>query len=404
MHILTVLTYYRPHYSGLTIYAERLVRALAERGHQVTVLTSRYDPALPEREALDGVEVVRLNVGMHVSKGVIMPSMPYWAWRLARQADILHLHVPQLDAAPLALLARLTGKPAVLTYHCDLLLPPGLVHSLANEVSHLANHISARASSVIVTNTMDYAQHSSFLRRYLPKVQLILPPVELEAVSEADVEAFKHKAGIHPGQRVIGMAARLASEKGVEFLVQAMPAILEKHPEARVIFVGQYQNVFGEQEYAQRLAGAIRELGQHWTFMGILPPKEFAAFFHVAEVTVLTSINSTESFGMVQVESMSCGTPVVTSDMPGVRQPVLMTGMGKVIPPRDAGALAQAIADILDHPQQYRGDPQVIAKQFSPQVVAAEYEALYAEQLTRNRLSQAGREKLDGRDNLPGAD
>ena len=76
MRILTVLTYYRPHYSGLTIYAERLARALAQRGHHVTVLTSRYDTRLPEREVLDGVEIVRLKVGMHISKGVIMPSMP----------------------------------------------------------------------------------------------------------------------------------------------------------------------------------------------------------------------------------------------------------------------------------------------------------------------------------------
>ena len=396
MRILTVLTYYRPHYSGLTIYAERLVRALAERGHHVTVLTSRYDPNLPRREKLDGVEIVRLKVGMHVSKGVVMPSMPYRAWQLARQADIIHLHAPQLDAAPLALLAKLSGKPAVLTYHCDLLLPPGLVHALANQVSHLANHISARASSVIVTNTLDYAQNSPFLRRYLSKVRLILPPVELEAVSEADVEAFRYKAGIREGQRVIGMAARLASEKGVEFLVQAMPAILEKHPGARVVFVGQYQDVFGEQEYAQRLTGAIRQLGQHWTFMGILPPKDFAAFFRAAEVTVLPSINSTESFGMVQVESMSCGTPVVTSDMPGVRQPVLMTGMGMIVPPRDANALAQAIIAILDHPQQYRGDPQLIAQRFSPQAVAAEYEALFAEQLQLPLASQPGREKIAG--------
>jgi glycosyltransferase involved in cell wall biosynthesis len=267
------------------------------------------------------------------------------------------------------------------------------VHGLANQVSHLANHISARACSVIVTNTLDYAQSSSFLRRYLPKVRLILPPVELEAVSDVDVAAFRNKAGIRPGQRVIGMAARLASEKGVEFLVQAMPAILEKHPEARVIFVGQHQDVFGEQEYARRLAEPIRALGQHWTFMGILPPKEFAAFFHAAEVTVLPSINSTESFGMVQVESMSCGTPVVTSDMPGVRQPVLMTGMGRVVPPRDAAALAQAIIDILDQPEHYRGDRQVIAQRLSPRAVAAEYEALF-ENMLRGR--QPAQEKIAG--------
>jgi glycosyltransferase involved in cell wall biosynthesis len=396
MRILTVLTYYRPHYSGLTIYAERLGRALAQRGHHVTVLTSRYDTNLPEREALDGVEIVRLKVGMHVSKGVIMPSMPLWAWRLARQADILHLHVPQLDAAPLALLAKLAGKPAVLTYHCDLQLPPGFVHTLANQVSHLANHVSARASAVIVTNTLDYALSSPFLKRYLSKVRLIFPPVELPAVSREDVQAFRRKAGIQEGQRVIGMAARLAAEKGVEYLVQAMPAVLQKHPAARVVFVGQYQDVFGEKEYAQRLAAPIRELGAHWKFMGILPPHEFAAFFHAAEVTVLPSINSTESFGMVQVESMSCGTPVVTSDMPGVRQPVLLTGMGKIVPPRDAAALAQALIDILDHPAQYRGDSQLIAQRLSPQAVATEYEALFAELLPALLPNQPDAEKIAG--------
>jgi glycosyltransferase involved in cell wall biosynthesis len=62
MRILTILTYYRPHYSGLTIYAERLARALVARGHPVTVLTSRYDPNLPAREVCDGVQVVRPSV------------------------------------------------------------------------------------------------------------------------------------------------------------------------------------------------------------------------------------------------------------------------------------------------------------------------------------------------------
>ncbi len=79
MRILIALTYYRPHYSGLTIYTERLAKALAARGHQVTVLTSRFDPSYPEEELVDGVRVVRLPVMMRLSKGVIMPSMPFRA-------------------------------------------------------------------------------------------------------------------------------------------------------------------------------------------------------------------------------------------------------------------------------------------------------------------------------------
>ncbi|MCJ7533983.1 MAG: glycosyltransferase family 4 protein, partial [Anaerolineales bacterium] len=91
--------YYRPHYSGLTIYTERLARALVERGHHVTVLTSRFDASLPAEEYQDGVQIIRPWVMFRVSKGVIMPSMPIWAWKIIRQVDIVNSHVPQPDAA-----------------------------------------------------------------------------------------------------------------------------------------------------------------------------------------------------------------------------------------------------------------------------------------------------------------
>jgi glycosyltransferase involved in cell wall biosynthesis len=379
MRILTCLTYYRPHYSGLTIYAERLARALVERGHQVTVLTSRYDPHLPARESRDGVQVIRPRVWMRVSKGVLMPGMFYWAWVNIRRADIVHLHLPQLDAAYIALICRLLNKPIVLTYHCDLLLPRGFIHSIANQVSHLANHISMGIANQVVVNTMDYAEASNMLRRYLPKIRAIPTPVELVSPTPADVEGLRLKAHLEPGQRIIGMVARLAAEKGVEYLVQAMPEIIQKFPTARVLHVGQYENVLGEEEYAARLKPMIQALGEHWTFLGILPAAELSAFYRQCEVTVLPSTNSTESFGIVQVESMASGTPVVASDLPGVRQPVMMTGVGRVVPPADAHALAEAIMDVLDHPTQFTGDADDVIKRFSSQRIAEEYEAVFQE-------------------------
>src|SRR5919109_3143761 len=105
MKILVALTYYRPHVSGLTIYVERLSRALARQGHQVTVLTSRYDRRLLLREELDGVKVVRAPVLMRVSKGVIMPTIGWLATRLVPAHDVLSLHLPQLDATGIGLRA-----------------------------------------------------------------------------------------------------------------------------------------------------------------------------------------------------------------------------------------------------------------------------------------------------------
>ncbi len=398
MRIFTALTYYRPHYSGLTIYAERLARGLAERGHTVTVLTSRYDHDLLPRERSDGVQIVRLDVGLRISKGVIMPSMPYWALKLISNSDVVHLHVPQLDAALMSLIGRILRKPVVLTYHCDLHLPKGYIHYIANQASHLANQITARNSQVVVTNTLDYAENSPFLRKYLPKIQVIYPPVELPSISESNLRDFREKAGIQAGQRIIGMAARLASEKGVEYLVQALPLILRQHPNAKVLFVGQHEDVLGEEAYAVKLRPVIQQLGDHWAFMGILSPVEFSSFLHLAEVTVLPSINSTESFGMVQVESMTCGTPVVASDLPGVRQPVMMTGMGRLVPAADADALAEAIIQVLNHPAAYHSDPVQIADIFSSASIAAQYEELFAgliaardeENERQDRLSNAG--------------
>lgn len=377
MRILIALTYYRPHYSGLTIYSERLARALAARGHEVTVLTSQFDKQLPHEEIVDGVRVVRLPVLMRLSKGVIMPTIPFRAWKEIRKADVVNLHVPQLDAAPIAVLSRLLGKPVVLTYQCDLKLPSGLIHSIANLVSNLANRISASMANVIVSTSQDYAENSSFLIRYPEKIWPVSPPVVLPQVSQDYIQQVLVKYGIQPGEKIIGMVARLAAEKGVEYLVRALPMVLEEHPEARVLYAGQHQQVMGEEAYAAMLAPLIEALGDHWTFLGLIPDDELTALFHLCDVLVLPSTNSTEAFGMVQIEAMTCGTPVVASDMPGVRQPVLRTGMGKLFTLKDAESLAESLIAVLDSPTDFQGDVPGITRQYSPETVAGEYEKIF---------------------------
>lgn len=378
MRILIALTYYRPHVSGLTIYVERLARALAARGHAVTVLTSQYERSLPREEQAGGVRVVRVPVAFRVSKGVIMPTIGLEATRLVRRHDALSLHLPQLDAVGIALRGRLMRKPTTLTYHCDLLLPKGRINAAANWVVDRANRMAARLSDAVVAYTEDYAVHSPFLSGYLDKVRVIPPPVEVPPLSQAEVEAFGRTHRLN-GQVVIGMAARLATEKGVEYLLQALPVVLERYPNARVLFAGQHENVLGEAEYARRLSPMLERHRERWTFLGVLSPQQMAAFFSNCDVTVLPSINSTESFGLVQIESMMCGTPVVASDLPGVRQPTAMTGMGCVVPIRDAAALGGAIVDVLGRRAEFQRDRASIAATFSPDAVAAKYEQLFTE-------------------------
>ncbi len=379
MKILTVLTYYRPHTSGLTIYAERLARAFVKRGHQVTVMTTQYDPSLPLEDIMSGVKIIRVPVLFRLSKGVIAPTFGWVATKLVAEHDVVQMHLPQFDAPGVALRGRLFGKPAVLTYHCDLLLPPGLFNRFVNLVVKWQNNMAALLSNQIVTYTQDYADHSSYLSRYKYKLRTILPPVELPTPKPGAVKAFAeahHTSDLKP---VIGMAARFAAEKGVEVLLDALPVILEKYPQAQVLFAGTYQNVMGEQAYAERLMPRIHKFESqgHWTFLGNLTPEQMAAFYPNLDVLVIPSLNSTEAFGLVQIEAMMNDVPSVASALPGVRMPVRMHGMGRITKIGEAASLAESVLEVLNEPQRFRGDIESIKKSYHPDTVAAEYEKLF---------------------------
>ncbi|MDX9993482.1 MAG: glycosyltransferase family 4 protein [Anaerolineales bacterium] len=380
MKILTVLTYYRPHTSGLTIYAERLAEAFARRGHQVTILTSHFDPSTLADEVRNGVRIVRAPVAFRVSKGVIMPTFGFLAWKYVAENDVVQLHLPQFDAPGFVTRARLLGKLAVLTYHCDLQLPSGFFNRIVNSVVDFQNHMAALLAHHIVTYTQDYADHSPFLSGYMPKLTPILPPVQLPPAAPGAIAAFAQAHQTAVRKPVIGMATRFASEKGVEILLEALPAILEKYPQAQVLFAGQHLNVMGEQAYFERLAPTIRQYQAegHWTFLGNLNPEQMAAYYPNLDVLVVPSLNSTEAFGLVQIEAMINGTPSIASALPGVRRPAQMTGMGKVVPIGDSAGLAAAVLEILAEPAKYQRDPAEIAAQYQPEHVAAEYEKLFA--------------------------
>jgi glycosyltransferase involved in cell wall biosynthesis len=385
MKILTVLTYYRPHTSGLTIYAERLARAFAKRGHQVTVMTTHYDPSLPPEEMMNGVRVIRIPVMARVSKGVLAPTFGLVATKLVSQHDVVQLHLPQFDAPGVALRARIFGKPAVLTYHCDLLLTRTWFNRFVNVIVDFQNNMAGRLANHIVTYTQDYADNSPYLSRYVSKLTPILPPVELPVPTPQAVSAFAEMHRTKEHRPVIGMAARLAAEKGVEVLLDALPIILKKHPKAQVLFAGTYQNVMGEQAYSDRLMPRIREyeIQGHWTFLGNLDPIQMAAFYSNLDVLTVPSLNSTEAFGLVQIEAMMNGVPCVPSALPGVRRPVQMHGMGLVSQIGDSASLAESILSMLDKPQKFRGDIETIKKSYDPDSIAQEYEALFQRLIKR---------------------
>jgi glycosyltransferase involved in cell wall biosynthesis len=248
-----------------------------------------------------------------------------------------------------------------------------------NMAGILANHI--------VTYTQDYADNSPYLSRYASKLTPILPPVELPDPRPGAVQAFAEEHQVKERRPVIGMVTRFASEKGVEILLSALPTILKKYPKAQVLYAGQHLNVMGEQAYFDRLAPQIREYeaSGHWKFLGNLAPIDLAALYPNLDVLTVPSLNSTEAFGLVQIEAMMNGVPSVPSALPGVRQPVMMHGMGRVAKIGDSADLATCIREVLDESEKYRGDIESIKKTYNPDSIAAEYEKLFQRLLKEGR-------------------
>jgi len=379
MKILIGLTYYRPHTSGLTIYVERLARALAVRGHQVTVLTSRYSKQLPGYEIMDGVEIIRAPVLMRISKGVIMPTFGLLANHLVARTDVINLHLPQLDAAGLALRGRLLKKPTITTYHCDLRMPEGMLSWLANQGVHIMDDLAIRFSHRVVAYTRDYAENSPLIKKYLNKLEVILPPVIVPANEINEVEEFRRKYNPQNQIPVIAMAARFATEKGVEVLLAALDNVMKRFPNALVWFAGPYKNIIGEEHYFERLEPLINRYikQEHWKFLDVLTPKQMASFYSCIDLLVVPSLNSTEAFGLVQIEAMLRKVPVIASNLPGVRQPVRIHGTGKIVPVGDSDALADAIIEVISQKSKYHFDIENLTKMYSPDAIAAEYETLF---------------------------
>jgi len=359
MNILFSITYYHPYVSGLTLYCKRLAEALSQREHNVTVVCMQHEDRLKEKEVIRGVTVVRAKPFLRLSKGFLSFRWFTHSWRLVQEADVLFVNLPQMEGCITAFLAKLCGKRVISIYHCEIDLPKGFINDCIQTFLEIANTISLALSDGVITYTRDYAASSRILRPFLKKTKYIFPPVPVPIVKKNIQKVLKKKIG--EADRVIGVAARLAEEKGVEYLLEAMKQIKER---VRLVIAGPSDPI-GEGAYKRRICNLIKKLKSNVVFLGSLKQEEMGAFYSLLDVLVLPSVNSTEAFGMVQVEAMLCGVPVVASDLPGVRIPIQKTGMGIIVPPRNKNKLASAISTILKDKTHYIRPKKTIEKTFS---------------------------------------
>ena len=378
--VLMVTGYYLPNPSGYTIYQQRLAEGLAARGHQVTVLCSHHIKETPLEETINGVRVVRSRVAFRFRKGAIMPFFLSDLRKLLKDHDIFHRHLPGLmDVYLSTKVAKAMGKPVIFTHHCDIYLPFSLLNDAIEAAMHTEMRYAGELADKIITYSDDYAAYSRFLSRYRHKVEAVYPPIVIGTPDDKKAQAWRVRLGL-TNKKIIGFSGRFAADKGGDVLLRAIPLLRQKMPDIHVLFAGEFRHVLGETFYEECLP-LVEANKEYVTFLGNQPMEEMPHFYRMIDVTCVPSTNSTESWLMAQTEGMLCGTPAVTSDLPGVRESIRVTGMGELARPHDERSVAEALLKVLGEPQKYRTpkvDPHTV---FRPEKTIDAYERWYAELL-----------------------
>jgi glycosyltransferase involved in cell wall biosynthesis/SAM-dependent methyltransferase len=372
MKVLAIVTYYHPHWTGLTRHAVRVAEDLVARGHDVTVLTTRHTPALPPRETRRGVEIVRLRPLARFSRGMIAPSFPLVAAARIRGSDVVQIHTPLPEALLVAALCRALGRPLVMTHHGDVVMPPGVANRTIEKIASRLLRATAGRADAVTSYSRDYAEHSPVLSSALDRVVPIAPPVDIPEPASRASAAWRRTLGL-ADKPVIGIAGRWVREKGFDHALDAMPHVREALPGAHLVFAGE-TNVVYEDTFAGARA-RIELQKDHVSFVGLVrDPQKMADFYGMCDVVLLPS--RTDMFGMVQAEAMLCGTPVVATDIPGARVVVTETGGGRLVSPGDPEALAAGVVEVLRDRERYRPVRGTIARTFDARATFDAYEGV----------------------------
>jgi glycosyltransferase involved in cell wall biosynthesis len=372
MRILTVLTYYQPHWTGLTAHAVRVAEGLAARGHSVTVLTIKHHPDLQRDEVLNGVRVVRLQPISRFSRGMVTPAFPWAAWQLFSECDVVQIHTPLPESLMVALICKLQGRPFVMTHHGDLVMPGGFFNQLLEKFGYQILLNTGRLADKVTSYSQDYAKHSKMLSRLEPKLEFVLPPVEFPQPNPDEVNQWKEDLNLSD-RTLIGFAGRWVEEKGFDYLLRAFPQIKARIPNAHLVFAGEsevaYEDTFADSR------SLVEDIDEDITFLGLIGDHQKMANFY-AMCDVFTLPSRTDMMALVQIESMLCGTPVVASDIPGARVVVNQTGFGQLSPPHDPAGLAEVIVATLTNRENFLPTVEGVRKVFNTEETFEKYERI----------------------------
>lgn len=367
MKIGIVSESYFPSVGGIAEHIHHLATSLRQRGHVVKIITTSYGEYADA--PFNGPEVIRVGKVLNFHKNGSQSHLAYGR-RLSAQLrkifleekfDVIHIHGPEQPTLPI-LAAINSPTTTVGTFHAtyDHSFPLGILRPIA------ASSLGRMQARIVVSPS---AQAS--IARYFPEGEFKNVPngvdVERFATAEPLAEYVDRPTILFLGNFVI--------RKGFVNLLEAFPNIQRAVPKVRLLAVG--DGVL-RKRYEAELGDAV---GRDIIFTGRVSRKLLPRFF--ASSTVYCSpATGRESFGIVLLEAMAAGKPIVASDISGYRYVLGRTKAGLLVPPNHVRALADSLIKVLLNPglQQSMGAAgREVAKEFDWSRVAQQVESVYQE-------------------------
>jgi glycosyltransferase involved in cell wall biosynthesis len=322
--------YYPPVIGGIEKNINQLAAGCSEE-YDVSVLVAntRFKT---EIETLDRIRIIKAASLGRFASAPICPTFPKLLKKYA--ADILHFHCPNPTGDLSYLWAKAPGK-VVVSYHSDIVRQKWAMFLYGKYLMKFLER-----ANVILPTSPNYIPTSPYLSKIESKCKALPLGIETERFRETP-EIKLHAAElkkIAQGRPIILFVGRLRYYKGLHFLIQAMPRI-----DAHLIIVGT-----GPEEKNLRKQAEMFKVSEKITMAGTVSDEKLVEYYHAADVFCLPSHLRSEAYGLVQLEAMASGLPVVSCDIKTGVAYINMDGeTGIIVDPASPSKLAEALNRIL---------------------------------------------------------
>ena len=384
---------------GQNVYVRELGEALARQGWQVDMFTRRSNTEQAKIvEHSPNCRTIRLVAGPQkfVARQKIFNHLPEFLQAFFdfqhQQKTIYHLiHTNYWLSAWVGMEIKKRQKVQHLhTYHSLGAVKYRSVNTIpliAKTRLRIEKQCLETADTIVATSPQEREHMRSLVSRK-GNIKVIPCGTNIDCFGSIDRESGRAKIGIDPEDKVVIYAGRFDERKGIETLVRAVGQDqVKRHENLKLMIVGGYTPQAKDGLEKERIAGIVKELGIEdiTTFTGQVQHQELSSYYAAADVCVVPS--HYEPFGLVAIEAMASRTPVVASEVGGLKFSVKNESTGLLVPPQNEVALAQALDSILSNPEwaEQLGEnarKRVEAK-FSWDGVASQLEKQYKFELSR---------------------